>query len=165
MNTHQQQLQMSEQDEVDKIVDQYADSLFRLCFTILRNRMDAEDAVSETLMKYLIKAPEFQKEEHRKAWLIRVASNICKDMIRGNRYREHLDLNEVCLIAPDQTDNNILETVLRLPEKYRTTIYLYYIEGYSSVEIADILSITSSAVRKRLQYGRKMLKLEYEKEE
>ena len=75
MQTHHQQLQMSEQTETDKLVDRYADSLFRLCFSILRNRADAEDAVSETFIKYLTKAPVFLEEDHRKAWLIKVASN------------------------------------------------------------------------------------------
>jgi RNA polymerase sigma-70 factor (ECF subfamily) len=164
MNAHQQQLQMSDQEEAEILVGRYADPLFRLCYTILRNSADAEDAVSETLMKYLTKAPAFLEEEHRKAWLIRVASNICKDMLRANRYREHLDLNEVCLFAPDPSDSGILETVLCLPEKYRTVIYLYYVEGYTSKEIADILSISPAAVRKRLQYGRKKLRLEYGKE-
>ncbi len=165
MNTHKQQLQMNKEDEAENIVNQYADALFRLCFTILRNHMDAEDAVSDTLMKYLTKAPVFLEEEHRKSWLIRVASNICKDMLRANRYREHLDLNEISLYAPDQSDSDILVDVFRLPEKYRTIIYLYYIEGYSSKEIADILSISPTAVRKRLQHGRKRLKLEYERED
>ena len=156
---------MNKEDEAERIVNQYADDLFRLCLTILRNQMDAEDAVADTLMKYLTKAPVFLEEEHRKAWLIRVASNTCKDMLRANRYREHLDLNDICLFTPDQSDSDILVDVFRLPEKYRTVIYLYYIEGYSTKEIADILSISSTAVRKRLQHGRKMLKLEYERED
>ena len=164
MNAHQQQLQMSDQDEAELLVGQYADSLFRICYTLLRNSTDAEDAVSETLMKYLEKSPAFLEEEHRKAWLIRVATNICKDMLRANRYREHLDLNEISLFAPESSDSGILETVLRLPEKYRMVICLYYIEGYSSSEIANILAISPSAVRKRLQQGRKRLKLEYGKE-
>ncbi len=165
MNTHREHLEMSEQNEAEKLVDRYADSLFRLCVTILKNRADAEDAVSETLMKYLTKAPVFLEEDHRKAWLIRVASNISRDMLRSKRYREHLDLNEVCLPAAEETSAEILDTVLGLPEKYRTVIYLYYIEGYSSAEIADILSISPAAVRKRLQHGRKKLRLEYERED
>ena len=165
MNTHQRQLQMSEHDEIEKLIDQYVDSLFRLCYTILKNRMDAEDAVSETLMKYYTKAPVFIDEKHRKSWLIRVASNICKDILRTNRYRKHLDLNEVYLPAPDNPDSDILATVLRLPEKDRTVIYLHYLEGYSTAEIAGILSISTTAVRKRLQHARSKLKLEYERED
>ena len=164
MNTHQQQLQMSDQADIEILVGQYADSLFRLCYAILRNCEDAEDAVSETLIKYLEKAPTFIEEEHRKAWLIRVASNTCKDMLRSNRYREHVDLNEVCLFTSEPSDSGVLKALLRLPEKYRTVIYLYYIEGYLSTEIADILNISPVSVRKRLQNGRKKLKLEYRKE-
>ena len=96
--------------------------------------------------------------------MIRVASNTCKDMLRSNRYREHVDLNEVCLFTSEPSDSGVLKALLRLPEKYRTVIYLYYIEGYLSTEIADILNISPVSVRKRLQNGRKKLKLEYRKE-
>ncbi len=165
MKAQQKNVLAEEHDEIERIIHDYADSLFRLCFTILRNSADAEDAVSETLLKYLTRAPVFLDENHRKAWLMRVAVNTSRDMLRSRNYREHLDLREVCFYAPEEPDNGILEAVLRLPEKYRTVLCLYYIEGYTSEEIGKILSISPSAVRKRMQYGRKKLKLEYEKEE
>lgn len=166
MKTHPMRPLSDEQENspIEEIVEVYADMLFRLCFTILRNSEDAEDAVSETLIKYLTKAPVFMEEEHRKAWLLRVASNTCRDMLRAGRYRDHLDLDEIRNYAPHQPESDILEAVFRLPEKYRTVIHLHYIEGYPSAEIAEILSISPAAVRKRLQYGREKLKLEYEKD-
>lgn len=163
MNNHPLRPQGEEKiRDTETIVEAYSDMLYRLSFTILRNRQDAEDAVSETLIRYLTKAPSFLEEEHRKAWLLRVATNLCRDMLRARSHRNHLDLDELKNVAPCPTERGILEDVLRLPEKYRTVIYLHYMEGYSTSEIGVILSITPAAVRKRLQYGREKLKLEYE---
>lgn len=164
MVIHPMRPQEDTEEMIEKMVEMYSGQLFRLCFTILRNSADAEDAVSNTFIKYLTKAPAFLEEEHRKAWLIRVATNICKDMLRAGRYRQHLDLNAIHTVASPQTDNTVLEEMLRIPEKYRTVLYLYYIEGYRTGEIAQMLSISPATARKRLQHGRKKLKLEHELE-
>ena len=68
--------------DIENIVDTYGNVLFRLCLIMLGNAYDAEDAVQETLIKYLQKAPNFKDKEHEKAWLIKVAANKCKDMLR-----------------------------------------------------------------------------------
>lgn len=129
---------------------------------ILGNEQDAEDAIQNTFYKYINKSPKFKDSEHEKAWLIRVATNCCKDILRFTFKHRHLNLDE---IADSHTNSNIesikiLEMVMNLPTKYKMPIYLYYFENYKTGEIAEILSISPSATRKRLQYGREILKIE-----
>ena len=149
-------------DDLENLVIVYSNMLFKLCFTILGNNADAEDAVSDVIVKYITSAPAFNGDEHKKAWLIRIATNICRDMLK--KRRNHLNIDDVREYCRTEERINIVSDVLKLPFKYRTVIYLYYIEGYKTGEIADILSISQTAVRKRLQYGRDMLRIEYGKD-
>lgn len=150
-------------DEIENIVANYSNMLFKLCFSVLCNNADAEDAVSETFIKYITKSPHFKDEEHKKAWLIRVSTNICYDICRSRKRSDFINIDDLNNYCSTEQEHNILEEVMQLPSKYKTVIHLFYIEGYKSDEISKILSITPAAVRKRLQYGRKMLKMEYEK--
>lgn len=136
----------------------YSNMLFRLCFTFFGNKADAEDAVSEVFIKYLEKAPEFNDEEHKKAWLLRVASNTCKDMLRSYSRKNNISLYDAYEYCKTEEDTDIITAVLNLPSKYKDVVYIHYIEGYKTAEIAKILHISESAVRKRLQYARNMLK-------
>ena len=70
-------------DNVREAVDEYGNMLYRLCLVMLRNTADAEDAVQETFIKYMLSSPPFNDDEHEKAWLITVASNKCRDMLRS----------------------------------------------------------------------------------
>ena len=150
-------------DEIEFVVNTYSGMLFKLCFTILCSNADAEDAVGNTFLKYITKSPCFQSEEHTKAWLIRIATNICKDIYRFNKKRDYINLDDLFNYGKTEENNEILEEVMNLPEKYKVVIHLFYIEGYKTDEISKILSLSSSAVRKRLQYAREKLKFQYEK--
>ena len=152
-------------DEIEDTVKKYSNMLFKLCFTMLSNSADAEDAVSETFLRYITKSPVFNDSEHKKAWLIKTSSNICKDKHRFNARHNYINLDDISEFCRDEEDKDILENLLSLPDKYKTVIHLFYIDGYKSGEIAKILNISPSAVRKRLQYGRKLLKLEYGKDD
>ncbi len=151
-------------EEIENIVNAYSNMLFRLCFTMLGNSHDAEDAVSDTFMKYIEKYQIFTDEEHKKAWLIRVAANRCRDMLKFYKIRRHLNIDDVAQYCQTDDEIDILTALLSLDEKYRTVIHLHYIEGYKTAEIAGMLGISPSAVRKRLQYGRDKLKIEYGKD-
>ena len=76
----QQNTPVPQRDRLEKIMQTYGNILFRLCLLTLGNASDAEDVVQETFFKYLRKAPDFENEEHEKAWLITVATNQCKDI-------------------------------------------------------------------------------------
>lgn len=150
--------------DAQRAVHEYGNSLFRLCSVMTGNRDDAEDAVQECFLKYVEKAPDFNDTEHEKAWLIRVASNICKDILRKRKHQSFVSLDEIRNLGVCEDNAQILELLISLEEKYRIVIHLHYVEGYKAREIASMLGISEAAVKKRLQRGREALKEIYEKE-
>ena len=151
-------------DEIEQIMYTHGNMLFRLSFAMLGNASDAEDVLQEALIKYIEKAPEFENEEHRKSWLITVASNKCKDLLRFHKRHEVVELEEWNSVIKESIDSGILEALMTLPEKFRLVLILYYVEGYRIEDIAKIIGKTKSAVKMRLQKGRKLLEETYRKE-
>lgn len=150
--------------DIRDVVMRYSDMLYRICIVMLCNEQDVQDAVQDTFCRYLEKAPEFHDEEHEKAWLIRVATNICRDMIRFRLRHPKVCIDELenSLAAPEHMEGHSRETLrelLELPVKQKTVIYLHYVEGYQIKEIADILGITEGAVKMRLCRAREQMRL------
>ncbi|MBQ8315068.1 MAG: RNA polymerase sigma factor [Lachnospiraceae bacterium] len=151
-------------DCIEDVMETYGTMLFRLCFVSLGNADDAEDAVQETLIKYVQKQPVFESAEHEKAWLIAVATNKCRDLLRFRTRHPVTDIEEIKEYQAEPADSGILEALMTLPEKFRTVLTLFYVEEYSVKEIADIIGKTTSAVKMRLQKGRVLLGEAYRKE-
>ena len=149
--------------EMEVVARKYMSRLFQLCYVHLRNHADAEDAVSETLIRYMEKRPAFNEEEHRKAWILRTAINICRDIHRYRKRHQYVNLEDINDYVTEEEDRTIIASLMNLPEKYKSVLYLYYIEGYKTAEISEMLRISPCAVRKRLQVGRKKLRMEYDK--
>lgn len=149
---------------IETVLDQYGDMLYRICLLTLKNESDAEDVVQETMIKYYRKAPDFENCEHEKAWLIRVAANGCRDLLRFRQRHPLVDLESQTYISADAGDSGILEALMTLPEKYRLVLTLYYVEEYRIGDIAKIIRRTPSAVKMRLQKGRRLLEEIYRKE-
>lgn len=148
----------------ERAVEEYGNSLYRLCTVMLQNYDDAQDAVQDCFLRYITRAPDFRSADHEKAWLIRVATNICKDMLRYRKHSSCLSPDEIRNLTSSEDNAQILGMLGLLEEKYRTVIHLHYVEGYGTNEISDMLGITCAAVRKRLQRGREKLREIYEKE-
>lgn len=151
-------------DELERVMQTYGNILFRLCLITLGNASDAEDAVQETLIKYMQKAPEFREREHEKAWLLKVVSNTCKDILRFRNRHQMVDIEEIQEFSRETSDTGILEALMSLPEKFRLVLTLYYVEEYPIEAIAKVIGRTTSAVKMRLQKGRKLLEEIYRKE-
>ncbi len=147
---------MRAQDEMQRVVEEYSSSLLRAAYSLLKNREDSEDAVQETFLRYMEKAPVFTSREHEKAWLLRVAVNISKNHLSSAWFRKRTDLKED-IPALEQEEQEVLESVLKLSAKYRTVIHLYYYEGYSLSEISQILRSPLSTITTRLSRARKKL--------
>ena len=145
-------------DNVREALDEYGDMLYRICLVMLRNTADAEDAVEETFIKYMLSSPQFNDDEHEKAWLITVAANKCRDMLRSRK--RHITERDDILrnYSIDRESTGVLEALMEVPEKYRIVLTLHYIEGYKVDEIAEMIGKTSSAVKMRLAKGRELLK-------
>ncbi len=151
-------------DQVEAMIQKYGDMLFRTCLVMLQNQPDAEDAVQETVLKYMLKAPVFDSSEHEKAWLLKVAANHCRDMLRFRSRHPQVTLEQLTEYLTDPENSGILDALMTVPEKYRIVMLLHYVEGYPTDEIAQMIGKTPSAVKMRLQKGRKLLKKAYREE-
>ena len=145
--------------ETSLLAKTYQDHLFAAAF-ICENAADAEDVVQETLLRYHRYGKEFESEEHIRAWLFRVAVNLAKNVRRSFWRHKMVPLEEYMetLAFASPESESLFTEVMRLPEKYRIVIHLFYYEDYSVREISRILKISESNVKVRLNRGRKMLK-------
>lgn len=151
-------------DDIEAVINKYGDMLYRLCILMLKNESDAEDVIQETMIRYYQKAPAFENSEHEKAWLIKVATNGCRDVLRFRVRHPQADNEVLSKIASEFSDSGILEALASLPEKHRLVLTLYYIEDFRIEDIAKIIGRTSSAVKMRLQKGRRLLAQIYREE-
>ncbi|GHU82093.1 RNA polymerase sigma factor [Clostridia bacterium] len=144
--------------EIEEIYNTYVNMLYRLCYSYMKNPADAEDAVQNTFLKLIRFCPKFKSIEHQKAWLITVASNVCKDELK-NMWKKTSHFDELSNTQPfvEIGKSDIFEAVMQLPNKYKTVVYLYYYEEYTSAEIAKMIKKNHSTVRNYLSEARKLL--------
>ncbi len=143
--------------EIERIVDEYASELFRLCLVMLKNTHDAEDAVQDILLSYLQRAPEFESRESERSWLLTVAANRCRDSLRRAKRHPSVSMDELTELGATDEHALVLDALMALPEKFRLVLTLHYVEGYSTSEIAGMIGRTPFAVKMRLQKGRRLL--------
>ncbi len=155
---------------VEELVAQYASSLYRVAYSVLRNAADAEDAVQETFLRVLRHRDTLEEVRDRRVWLIRIVWNIVLDRKRRSKTRpETDDVDEMARILPSaglsaeqlaaaaQHHARVLACVDKLPAKERQVLMLSAFDELSSVEIADVLGITESSVRSRLFRARNLM--------
>lgn len=141
-----------------QLLEIYGDSILRMAYSYLHNMSDAEDILQETLIRYLQTMPELENASHEKAWLLKVAANLSKNRIDYNRVRQTDELEESLVAEKKEDLRFVWEAVRTLPQKYREVIHLYYHEGYSTAQIAQILEARETTVRTNLRRGRLQLK-------
>lgn len=153
-----------ETSEYIRIAEQYTDIVYRAAISYCKNKNDAEDAVQNTFVKLLKTDTEFNDDEHIRKWLIRVAINECKNMWKSFWRRNVTSFEELEkepeYIESDKTE--LFSEVMKLPQKYRVVLHLYYYEGYCVKEIARLVGISESNVQTRLMRARNKLKLQLE---
>ncbi len=151
-------LQDSKNEDFIDIYNKYVDTVYRVCYMYYKNKSDTEDAVQSTFVKFLESGKIFNDDEHIKAWLIVTASNICKNSLK-HWYRKIINIHSIEEnLESTAPHTELLNSVLKLPDKYKITIYMYYYEGYNSREIARILKKNESTIRTYLKIGRSLLK-------
>lgn len=143
-----------------KALDNYGDMIRRVTFVHLKNYSDVEDVFQDVFIKYSLREEKFESEDHEKAWLIRVAINQCKDLLKSFFRKKVSGLDEVDMsaFAAKDEDRDVLDAVMRLPDKYRDVIYLHYYEGYKAKEIGQILGKRENTIYTWLSRGKTALK-------
>ena len=137
----------------------HGDTVYRLALCRMRNAADAEDVYQDVFLRLFGQDTADWDAERVKAWLIRATLNRCADLYRFRLRRPTLPLEEVADIAADNGEAAALwEAVGRLPDKLRVPVHLHYGEGYSTEEIAALLSVPPATVRTRLHRARGKLK-------
>jgi RNA polymerase sigma-70 factor (ECF subfamily) len=131
--------------------------VYRVCFSFMKNRAATEDAVQETFIKALTKAPDFDGPAHEQAWLVRTAGNVCKDMLKSWWHKTviHAVAEDV---AAEPVADETLAAVMALPDRYKQAVYLFYYEGYTTKQIAQALRRRESTVRSHLSEARALLR-------
>lgn len=148
------------------LFEKYRDNLYIVAFNVCKNVEDAEDVVQDTFIQYYSFKKEFDSEQHIRAWLIRVAINKARNKNRSFWRRNKMSLEDYMETLSFETpeSENLFETVMQLPDKYRTVIHLFYYEEYSVREISEILRLSESNVKVRLSRGRSLLKEKLQEE-
>lgn len=151
---------MRSEYEVNRAIEQYADTVRRLCMIHLKNYADTEDIFQTVFLKYALSSVAFESPKHETAWIVRVTLNACKDLLKSFSRSRSISL-ETLIEEPaqiDQSHREVLEAVLALPEKYRIAIYLHYYEGYTAPEIAKLTKRKVNSVYTLLNRGKSLLK-------
>lgn len=151
---------MRSEDEANRALALYADTVRRICLMHLKSMADTEDVFQEVFLKYVLHDLVFESGEHEKAWLIRVTINACRDVLKSFFRKNVTSLETLFDEPPDlqSHERELLEAVLALPETYRDVIYLHYYEGYTALEIASLLGKKENTVYTWLARGRTALK-------
>ena len=144
-------------EDFSALVSTHENRIYRTALATLGNVPDAEDVVQEAFLRAYEKAPEFQSAEHEKAWLIRVTVNLCINRLRSPWRKRTVPLLET-IPAEEPREQELLAQVFALPPKYRTVIHLFYYEGYSVRDIAELTKQRESTVRSQLTRARQELK-------
>jgi len=149
---------------MEAIIIKHQNKLYRTALAILGGKADAEDVVQDAFIKLFEKQQEFESTGHEAAWLIRVTVNLCKNRLRSCWWRRTVPLLDT-YPAKNDGQQGVMQAIMALPSKYRGVIHLFYYEGYSTKEIAEMTTQSESAVRQQLTRARRKLKDFLEKEE
>lgn len=145
-------------EQAEQLMTDYGNSVLRLAYSYLHNMSDAEDVLQDTLIQFIKTQPQFETVEHEKAWFLRVAINISKNKITYNNIRKTDELSETLAANETEDLSFVWDAVKQLPSKYSEVVHLFYHEGYSTAQIASLLSKNDATVRSLLQRARIKLK-------
>lgn len=150
---------MSLNERAEYLAQTYADAILRLSYTYLKNTYDAQDICQTVFVKLLTEPREFESTAHERAYILQMAANACKDLLKSPWRKRTCDLEACAQVpAPESGAGTVLAAVNQLPAHYRAVIYLFYYEGYQAAEIGAILGVPTATVHTRLARGRAKLK-------
>lgn len=149
----------------EEIVRTYSNMIYGVAMRYVRDRYSADEVYSDVFYKYFLRERTFENEEHRKAWLLRVTINCCKDYLGKQTYHEELQDDMFASVQLSGTSEASLEEILdvrnalkRLREDYREVIELFYFDQLTVTEISRMLQMPVGTVKSHLLRGRNELK-------
>lgn len=160
---------MRTRTDIERTMRSYADTVMRVCAVYLREPADREDAFQETFLRYAKHERTFNGEEHRKAWLIRVASNICKDHLKSSAASmESLDAmtdDGFAVVGSDGEEAqreleraDVINALRTIDARYAIVLFLKFYEGYTAAQIGKILGLPENTVYTHISRGKQQLK-------
>ncbi len=144
------------ESELEDVFERYGNTVYRLAFAYARSKADADDIFQEVFLRYYRRAPAFETEEHRKAWLLRVTINRAKSCL-SRRVLHGPPQAEGAVPFSAPASMELHEALSKLAPKYRTVIHLFYYEGYTAEEIGALLRQKPATVRTQLTRARRRL--------
>jgi RNA polymerase sigma-70 factor (ECF subfamily) len=152
--------------DFNNIVEKFSDTVTRICIVKCRNYHDAEDCYQDVMLKVYQNMDTLSNLDDLqiKKWVITVAINECINLHRKLIIHRTENLDDLIVADGNSNlyDRELLEMVLKLPQKYKDVIYLYYYEQYSIKEVSEILQVPESTIKTRLKRGKSKLKLQLE---
>ena len=142
--------------DIEQIIARNASAVYKLAFARCGNRADADDIFQQVFLRYIARRPEFANAAHEKAWFLRVTVN-CSKNFWGSAFRRNTQPMTEEITAPQPEDHGLEAAVAALPEKYRVLIHLFYYEGMTTADIAQLLGRKESTVRMQLTRARRLL--------
>lgn len=140
------------------IIEKYFNLVYKLAVSQTGDIHNAEDITDEVFLKYMKCDKNFENEEHIKAWLIRVTINSSKSLFSSSWFKKTVPLEDTVPVEMPEDESEVYGAVLKLPQKYRAVIHLFYYEDYSTAQIAKALNTKETTVRSQLSRARDMLK-------
>lgn len=141
------------------IIEKYFNMIYKLALAQTRDVHIAEDVTSDVFLKFMETKKVFESEEHIKSWLLRVTINASHSVFSSSWFKKTVPLEETletCGIPEEESE--VYLAVMKLPEKYRTVVHLFYYEDFSVLEIAEILNSKESTIKSQLLRARALLK-------
>jgi len=162
------------EEELQRIIKQYGESILRLCYSYVKDQAKSEDILQDTMLTVYLQMDDLREKQAIKSWIYRIAINKCKDYLKSWHYKQ-LRLSQILsftasteksielkLITQDETEQ-LVQEIMKLKPKYREVILLFYYEELSLQEIEQVLKLKSTTVKSRLYQARQLLKSRLEK--
>src|SRR4030095_8886457 len=152
--------------EFDALLVENSALAFRVAFSVLRHRQDAEDVAQEAFAKAHVRFKQLRDRQRFRSWLVRIVWRLALDHRRSERRRSARESEHGCSHGTSSTDSGVSEeraamlwdAIDSLPEKLRRVIVLASIEGHDVAEVGRLLGIPAGTVKSRLFLARQRLK-------
>lgn len=154
---------MLHHDEMTKIIKRNSNMVYRLAFSQMKNRDDADDVYQDVFLRFIKRQPQFKNEQHEKAWFIRVTLNCSKTSLTSFWKKKVCEIDE-SFEAQEVEKEDLTFALNKLSKKYRAVIHLFYYEDMSIKDIAQSLNISEGNAGMMLSRARKKLKEILERE-